>query len=101
MRNRLSMLGSKNTKLVGDGLRELSGRLNFRRVDGFAERVIFREFYTRGLTALDTLDAKVLGSHPTESHASARIEVTTLLQAIGLQSQDGAAKIEAAARNAA
>jgi chromosome partitioning protein len=90
MRNRLSMLGSKNTKLVGEGLRELSARLNFRRVEGFAERVIFREFYSRGLTALDTLDAKILGSQPTESHASARIEVTTLLQAIGLRSSEGA-----------
>src|ERR1017187_10334822 len=45
LRNRLSMLGSRNTRLVGEGLQELSQRLNFRCVEGLAERVIFREFY--------------------------------------------------------
>src|SRR5581483_4133500 len=49
VRNRLSMLGSRNKRLVGEGLHELSLRLGFRAVDGFAERVIFREFYPRGL----------------------------------------------------
>ena len=56
VRNRLSTLGSRNKRLVGEGLQELSLRLGFRAVDGFAERVIFREFYPRGLTALDDLD---------------------------------------------
>ena len=41
VRNRLSMLGSRNKRLVGEGLQELSLRLGFRAVDGFAERVIF------------------------------------------------------------
>ena len=45
VRNRLSMLGSRNKRLVGEGLQELSLRLGFRAVDGFAERVIFRELY--------------------------------------------------------
>src|SRR5437870_3295542 len=48
VRNRLSMLGSRNKRLVGEGLQELSLRLGFRAVDGFAERVIFRELYPRG-----------------------------------------------------
>jgi chromosome partitioning protein len=56
VRNRLSMLGSRNKRLVGEGLQELSLRLGFRAVDGFAERVIFRELYPRGLTALDNLE---------------------------------------------
>jgi hypothetical protein len=53
LRNRLSSLGSRNKRMVGEGLQELSRRLDFRCVDGLAERVIFREFYPRGLTALD------------------------------------------------
>src|SRR3981189_428811 len=42
VRNRLSMLGSRNKQLVADGLKELSFRLGFRSIDGFAERVVYR-----------------------------------------------------------
>ena len=84
LRNRLSMLNSRNTRHVGDGLSELSRRLNFRCVEGLAERVIFREFYPRGLTALDDLDQVTLGTPPTLSHATARFEIEGLLSALGL-----------------
>jgi chromosome partitioning protein len=53
VRNRLSILGSRNKGLVGDGLFELSARLGFRFVDGLAERLAYRELFPRGLTALD------------------------------------------------
>src|SRR3954454_25315173 len=53
VRNRLSMLGLRNRRLVGEGLMELALRLGFRVTDGFAERVIYREFFPRGLTSLD------------------------------------------------
>src|SRR3954447_13424947 len=39
VRNRLSMLGSRNKRLVGEGLSELAARLGFRSADGLAERV--------------------------------------------------------------
>jgi len=84
VRNRLSMLGSRNKRLVGEGLRELSLRLGFRCIDGFAERVIFREFYPRGLTALDDLDEQTLGTRPSMSHVTARQEVEELLTALRL-----------------
>jgi len=84
LRNRLSMLGSRNSRCVGEVLQELSRRLNFRCIEGLAERVIFREFYPRGLTALDTLEEATLGTRPTMSHVSARIEIETLLSAINL-----------------
>jgi chromosome partitioning protein len=96
MRNRLSMLNSRNKRNVGEGLQELSRRLDFRSVEGLAERLIFREFYPRGLTALDTLDAEVLGTRPTLSHATARLEVDNLVAALRLQAAD-----EAGARDAA
>ena len=84
LRNRLSTLGSRNKRLVGEGLQELARRLNFRCVEGLAERVIFREFYPRGLTTLDDLDAGTLGTRPTMSHMTARMEVENLLAAMGL-----------------
>jgi chromosome partitioning protein len=84
VRNRLSMLGSRNKRLVGEGLHELSLRLGFRAADGFAERVIFREFYPRGLTALDSLDEETLGTRPSLSHVTARQEVETLLRTLRL-----------------
>jgi chromosome partitioning protein len=84
LRNRLSVLSSRNKRLVGEGLQELSLRLGFRAIEGFAERVIFREFYPRGLTALDQLDRATLGTRPSLSHVTARQEVETLLGALKL-----------------
>ena len=84
VRNRLSMLGSRNKRLVGEGLQDLSQRLDFRCVEGLAERVIFREFYPRGLTAVDDLDELTLGTRPTMSHVSARLEMQNLLSTVML-----------------
>ncbi|MGH6665425.1 MAG: division plane positioning ATPase MipZ [Pseudolabrys sp.] len=84
LRNRLSSLGSRNKRLVGEGLAELSRRLNFRCVEGLAERLIFREFFPRGLTALDNLDEATLGTRPTMSHVTARLEIENLLNAMQL-----------------
>jgi chromosome partitioning protein len=84
LRNRLTAIRSRNKRLMGEGLEELSRRLNFRCVDGLAERVIFREFYPRGLTAVDDLDKAMLGTRPTMSHLTARIEVENLLNAMDL-----------------
>ncbi len=84
LRNRLSTLGSRNTRCVGEALGELSQKLDFRRVEGLAERVIFREFYHRGLTALDPLDGTTLGTRPTMSHLAARLEIENLVKAIVL-----------------
>jgi chromosome partitioning protein len=69
---------------VADGLKELSLRLGFRSVDGFAERVVYREFFPRGLTALDDLDEETLGTRPNLGHVTAREEVTSLLRQLKL-----------------
>src|SRR5260370_530994 len=81
VRNRLSMLESRNKQLVVDGLNELSLRLGFRSIDGFTEREVYREFYPRGLTALDDLD-EALG--PSMEHVMAREEVKSLLRQLKL-----------------
>jgi chromosome partitioning protein len=97
VRNRLSELGSRNKRLVGEGLTELAKRMGFRCLEGFAERVVYREFFPRGLTALDDLDKATLGKRPNRSHLTAREEVIALLNALNLPlSENG--KRRAAAR---
>lgn len=88
LRNRLSTLGARNKRLVAEGLQQLSQMLGFRCVDGLAERVIFREFYPRGLTAMDDLDEATLGTRPTMSHVTARMEIENLLAAMALAQGD-------------
>jgi chromosome partitioning protein len=51
--------------------------------------VVFRELFPRGLTALDTLDRKTLGSEPTVSHVAARDEIRTLIDALRLPTVSG------------
>jgi chromosome partitioning protein len=97
VRNRLSTLGSRNRRLVGEGVDALAKQLGFRTVDGFAERVVYREFFPRGLTALDDLTEDTLGLRPTSSHVTARDEVKILIDALRLPI-DERGKRRAAAR---
>jgi len=84
VRDRLSTQGSRNKQGVADVLNDLSFRLGFRSIDGLAERVIYREFFPRGLTALDDLDETTLGTRPSMEHVTARNEVTSLLAQLKL-----------------
>jgi chromosome partitioning protein len=83
VRNRLSMIESRNRQLVIDGINELSLRLGCRSINGFAEREVYREFFPRGLTALDDVDG-TLGTRPSMEHMMAREEVTLLLRQLKL-----------------
>jgi len=84
VRNRLALLGSRNKKLVGQCLDRLGLRLGFRATEGFSERVVFREFFPHGLTALDALDETTSGIRPNLSHLTARQEVRSLIEALKL-----------------
>ncbi len=97
VRNRLSTLGSRNKRLVGAGVDALSRQLGFRAIDGFAERVVYREFFPRGLTALDEMNEDTLGQRPSVSHTTARDEVRNLINALKLPI-DERGKRRAAAR---
>ena len=46
--------------------------------------MIYREFFPRGLTALDTLDETTLGARPSLAHVTARSEVMRLIGALKL-----------------
>jgi chromosome partitioning protein len=84
LRNRLSMTATRNKRQVGEALQELSQLLNFRLIDGLGDRMIFREFYPRGLTALDDFNEATLGTRPTMSHVTARREVQALIDTMSL-----------------
>jgi chromosome partitioning protein len=98
VRNRLSTLGSRNKRLLAEGLHDLGLQLGFRSTEGFAERVIYREFFPRGLTALDDMNESTLGTRPSLSHVTAREEVQTLLATLKLPI-DEKGKRRAAARS--
>jgi chromosome partitioning protein len=97
MRNRLGQLETRNGRNIADGLAALSRRMSFRIVDGFAERVVYREMFPRGLTVLDSLDERTLGMKPTASHYVAHDEVAKFVAALRLPI-DERGKRRAAAR---
>jgi chromosome partitioning protein len=97
MRNRLSTLGTRNKRLVAAGVEELAGQLGFRPVEGLAERTVYREFFPRGLTALDDVSEETLGLRSAASNVTARDEVIKLIGALQLPI-DERGKRRAAAR---
>ena len=98
VRNRLSVLGSRNKSLIGEGLTWLSGRLGFSFVDGFAERLTYREMFPRGLTALDVPTETAGCVNAGRSCPTAGQEVEILVNALKLPTDDRARR-RAAARS--
>ena len=98
VRNRLSSLTSRNQQNMLRSVKELSMRLGFRTTEGISERVIFREFFPMGLTALDDLESLAAEGKPTVSHLSARQEVRRLIASLRLPIDDLGRKRAAARR---
>ena len=84
MRNRLSNIGSRNKQDIQELLLVLGQRFKFQVLDGFSERVIYRELFLRGLTVLDLREGKEPVGRMNMSHLKARQELRTLLDALGL-----------------
>jgi chromosome partitioning protein len=84
VRNRISMLSSRNMRLVQSGLEKIAVRLGCRVAEGIAERVIFRSLFPTGMTVFDPLDEDLLGGLPSMSHISARQEYRMLADALQL-----------------
>jgi chromosome partitioning protein len=98
VRNRISMLPSRNARLVQAALEKISERLGCRIADGIAERVIFRSLFPTGMTVFDPLDQEMLGGMPSMSHLSARQEYRVLVEALRLPVSPRAAARFAAGR---
>jgi len=84
VRNRLTQLHSKNKERMLGSLKELSMKLGCRLAEGISERVIFRELFPMGLTALDDLDQDNLGISTSTSYLKARQEVRSLISSLRL-----------------
>ena len=86
-RNRIASLPSNNARQIAVSIARLGAELQFRVADGFHDRVIFRELFPIGLTALDPIEE---GSHKglTASQTSARREIGSLLEALQLPKRE-------------
>ncbi|WP_374429076.1 division plane positioning ATPase MipZ [Tabrizicola sp.] len=84
VRNRLGAQQMHNKKKVGAALEELSRRIGFRVLNGFSERVIFRELFPRGITLLDLKDTGV--DQLSLSNIAARQELRDLMAGLRLPS---------------
>jgi len=101
VRNRMANITSRNEQKIDSCLRSLAMQLGFRIADGISERVVFREFFPIGLTALDDFEEHVLGTRPTLSHLAARQEIRQLLAALRLPTDElGRKRAEARRRYA-
>lgn len=88
VRNRLSHLNAHNKTQIAELLAQLERRFAFSFINGFSERVIYRELFLKGLTMLD-LHA-VPGFTMNMSHLSARQEVRNVLHAMGFEDIEAA-----------
>ncbi len=84
VRNRMSTLNSRNQMNLLGAARELSLQLGFRIADGISERVIFREYFPMGLTALDDVSNLNIPCRKTSSHMAACLEVEKLIKILRL-----------------
>ncbi|WEK05904.1 MAG: division plane positioning ATPase MipZ [Candidatus Devosia phytovorans] len=94
VRNRISMLSSRNMRQVQTMLERAAARLGCRVADGIAERVIFRSLFPTGMTVFDPLDQELLGGVPSMSHMSARQEYRSLVAALHLPTRELATTAE-------
>lgn len=90
VRNRLSSLVSRNQQKLRGCVTQLSMQLGYRVADGISERVIFREYFPLGLTALDNMDEVNPDGEirSTSSHVAAREEVAKLVGMLRLPVDD-------------
>lgn len=84
VRNRISMLNSRNGALVQTGVEQIAGRVGARVADGIAERVAFRSLFSVGLTVFDPVDDDHTGGASATSRESARREYRMLMDALKL-----------------
>jgi len=84
VRNRMSSLTNNNARQIAVSIAKLGAELRFRVADGFHDRVIFRELFPIGLTALDAIEQGAQKGALTSSQLSARQEIENLLQSLQL-----------------
>ena len=84
VRNRIASLQSNNAKQIAVSLSRMSSELKFRPADGLHDRVIFRELFPIGLTALDPIEEAMRTGALSTSQQSARREIEELVATLQL-----------------
>jgi chromosome partitioning protein len=85
VRNRMSSTASNNARQIAVSIARLAAELRFRVAEGLHDRVIFRELFPIGLTALDPIEDAAAGALTTSQQA-ARREIEGLVAALDLPS---------------
>ena len=84
VRNRVASLQSNNAKQIAISLGRMAMELKFRAAEGLHDRVIFRELFPIGLTALDPIEEAMRTGTLSTSQQSARREIEDLLVTLQL-----------------
>jgi chromosome partitioning protein len=84
VRNRMSSIQSNNARQIALSLSRMAMELQFRPAEGLHDRVIFRELFPIGLTALDPIEEAMRNGSLSSSHLSARDEIGSLLSSLQL-----------------
>jgi chromosome partitioning protein len=84
VRNRIASLQSKNAKQISITLGKMAHELKFRPAEGLHDRVIFRELFPIGLTALDPIEEAMRTGNLSVSQQAARREIADLLSTLSL-----------------
>jgi len=84
VRNRVASIQSNNSKQIAISLSRMAPELLFRPMEGLHDRVIFRELFPIGLTALDPIEEAARGGTLSQSQLSARKEIEMLITSLQL-----------------
>ena len=84
LRNRIASLASNNARQIALSIDRLASELQFRTAEGLHDRVIFRELFPIGLTALDPIEDAARGGVLTNSQLAARGEIQALIETLRL-----------------
>lgn len=84
LRNRVASIQSNNARQIAASIEKLAPELQFRTAEGLHDRVIFRELFPIGLTALDAIEEAARGGVLTNSQLAARQEIGELIETLRL-----------------
>lgn len=84
LRNRIASIQSTNSRQVAISLGRLASELQFRAAEGLHDRVIFRELFPIGLTAIDPIEDGSRSGGLTPSQLAARQEIAALVETLQL-----------------
>ncbi len=97
LRNRVASIQSNNARQIASSIAKLAPELQFRTAEGLHDRVIFRELFPIGLTALDPIeDAARRRRADRTRRLAARQEIAALIETLRLPvRRDGQSHIAA------